>query len=81
MEHFEQLVTEFIREQFMFEHPDVELSAQLNLIEEGIIDSLGIFMLIDFIGQNFGVQIKPEQVILENFETIEAIKGMVLASA
>ena len=45
----------------------------MKLIDDGIVDSIGIFKLIEFLEQELGVALKPEDVVLENFETIEAI--------
>lgn len=47
------------------------------LVEEEIIDSLGIFLLLGFIKDRFGVEVDPEDVIMENFATIRAITNLV----
>jgi acyl carrier protein len=43
------------------------------LIESGILDSLSILKLVLFIEDRFGVKVSPEDVVPENFETVEAI--------
>lgn len=48
-----------------------------NLLEEEIIDSLGIFTLVAFIESRFSVKITPEEVNLDNFETLAAISAFV----
>lgn len=40
------------------------------LLVAGIIDSLGVTRLIGFVGQEFGVDIPPQDVIIDNFSTI-----------
>lgn len=47
------------------------------LVEEEIIDSLGIFLLLGFIKERFGVEVDPEDVTMENFATIQAITNLV----
>jgi len=47
------------------------------LVEEEIIDSLGIFLLLGFIKERFGVDVDPEDVTMENFSTIRAITSLV----
>jgi acyl carrier protein len=48
-----------------------------NLLEEDVIDSLGIFTLVSFIESKFGVSVDAEEVNLENFETVERIAKLV----
>jgi acyl carrier protein len=45
-----------------------------NLIEEGIIDSLGITRLVDFLEKTFAIQIPDEDIVPENFESITALE-------
>jgi acyl carrier protein len=76
MDNVEQLVKEFIIKEFAQDKPGIELNGQ-NLVEAGIIDSLGILMLISYIEEQFGVQVQPEDVVMENFCSIGAIKQLI----
>ena len=49
------------------------------LIELGIIDSLGILKLISFIEEKFGIEILDEELIPENFQTINDICCLIKA--
>ena len=51
------------------------------IIEGGLVDSLGLFKVIAFIEEKFGVAIPPEEIVLENFATIGAIATLVAARA
>lgn len=44
-----------------------------NLISEGILDSLDIMNLIMELENGFDIEIDPEDVLSENFESVEAI--------
>lgn len=55
--------------------PDLDHTTYL--IEEEIIDSLGIMSMIPFIERRWGVSIEPEDVLLENFETVPTIAELV----
>ncbi len=79
MGDIEQAIKEFITTQFLFDKPMIALEEHVPLIEQGIIDSLGIFLLVSFLEQQFAVKIQPEDVVLENFSTIEAIGSLVRA--
>ena len=65
----------FISEEFVTDGSDI--SDDTNLLEEEIIDSLGIFTLVSFVEDKFGVKVDPEEVNLDNFETLTAIEGLV----
>ncbi len=49
------------------------------LIDEGVIDSLGIFIVVDFLKDRFDIEVEPEEVTVDNFETVGAIAGLVAA--
>lgn len=68
-------IKEFVKKEFMT--GGRELHDDTNLLEEEIIDSLGIFTLVSFVEDNFGVKVEPEEVNLENFETVEAVAKLV----
>jgi acyl carrier protein len=54
-----------------------ELSDDTNLVEEEILDSLGIFALVEFLEETFGIQIEPDEVVMPNFETVASIEALV----
>jgi acyl carrier protein len=47
------------------------------LIEEELIDSLGIMAMVSFIEAHWSVDVDAEDVLIENFETIPAIERLV----
>jgi acyl carrier protein len=59
--------------------PPQQLSTDSPLIETGIVDSLGIMHLVEFIESEYGVKIEDEELVPENFGTIGAIAGLVEA--
>lgn len=50
-----------------------------SLVGQGIIDSLGIFLLTGYIEERFRIKIKQDDLILENFDSIDTIKNLILA--
>lgn len=53
------------------------LSDTEQLIDAGIIDSLGIMKLIGFLEKDLSVTIEDRELIPENFESIDAIVSLV----
>lgn len=60
-------------------HHDIKnINSETLLFKEGIFDSMGFVTLIDFIEEQLGVKSDDEDLIEENFESIEAITRFVL---
>ena len=44
------------------------------LFEQGIFDSIGLLLLIEFIKTEFNVNTSDEELVIENFESINSIE-------
>lgn len=53
--------------------PDINFDEKIALIDDGILDSFDIVALVGEIGEAFDVQVGVEDLIPENFNTVEAI--------
>jgi acyl carrier protein len=51
-----------------------------NLLESGVIDSLGVLELVTFMQQEFSVTVDDEDLTPENFQTIEFMARFVARS-
>ncbi len=58
-------------------HPDVDFTAQDDLIGEGILDSLDIVTLITEINSAYDVSIPAEEILPENFCSASAIYDLI----
>jgi acyl carrier protein len=47
------------------------------LLDSGIIDSLGILDLVTFIEKEFGVHVSDEELLPENFQTVDALAAFI----
>lgn len=45
------------------------------LIQSGLLDSLSLLKLVVFIEEKFGLKLKADEIVPENFDTINAICG------
>ena len=61
--------------------PAMVADPDVRLVEEELIDSLGIFSLVDFIEERFGVVIEVEEITIENFATVRAIDALIAGKA
>ena len=49
-----------------------DIADDASLAEAGIVDSLGIFQLIAFLESNLRIHISDHEIVLSNFESINA---------
>ncbi len=69
-------IKEYILDEFIPDG-DIDVEDTTNLLEEEVVDSLGIFTLVSFIENTFNVSIDAEEVNLDNFETLSSITKLV----
>ena len=48
------------------------------IFKEGYFDSMGFVMLISYLDETFGIEIMDDELIEENFESINAISDFVI---
>lgn len=75
----QDVIKKFIESEIMRQKNGVVLSNTVSLIETGIIDSLSIQVLIAYLEKKFSIRITDDEIVPENFETIEAIGNLVQA--
>ena len=74
--HIRALVRSFV-EQELETRGLSELADDASLAEAGIVDSLGIFQLIAFLETSFRIHISDQEIVLSNFESIDATVAFV----
>lgn len=72
-------ITTFVRTELV-DDPEVELGPDVELLLEGIVDSVGAVRLVTFIEQQWGVAVPAQDVTIENFGTIADITRYVTAT-
>ena len=66
------LIKEFITDNFLFGESD-HFDENTDLFEKGILDSTGIIELVGFIEKTFNITIEDEELIIDNFSTLNRI--------
>jgi acyl carrier protein len=56
----------------------IAVAPDTDIVGEGLVDSLGIFKLIAFVEESFSVTIEPDEVLLENFQTLRALRNLIV---
>ena len=57
--------------------PEFEFDGVDNFFDEGMLDSFDLMSLVSSLGRVFGVQIRGEDILPENFANVEAIASLV----
>ncbi len=57
--------------------PAKNLEAVQDIIEGGYLDSFELMMLISRMGEEFGVEIDIDEIVPENFNSVDAMCGMI----
>ena len=73
-----QKIKDFILDELLNGQKQDQLGDDQDLLISGLVDSLGVVRLINFIEQNLDADVPPEDVTLENFQTVEKIASYLL---
>jgi acyl carrier protein len=58
-------------------NPKANVDIHTDLLAGEVLDSLGILAIIGFVEDRYGFDIEPEEVSLESFRTVSAIRQLV----
>jgi len=67
----------WIRQNCLQDAPSQQLSHDTPLLEDNIVDSLQIVQLVGFLESHFGISVDVEELVPDNFETVNAVGAMV----
>ena len=71
----EDRIRKYIVEELHYNGP--ELTDDYPLLDENVIDSLGIFHIVSFLEREFGVEVEDQELVPEHFGTIKDIAELV----
>ena len=74
-------IRQFVREELASAKGITLVSDDQSLIENGVVDSLGIFRLVTFLEETFGVKIGDEEISAENLQSVDIIEQLVLSKS
>lgn len=55
----------------------LKLGPSANLLESGAVDSLGMLDLVAYLQSEFGIEITDDELLPENFQSVESITAFV----
>jgi len=72
-----ELIRKFVQTELMKGNAKMELKDTDSLLETGIVDSMGIQVLISYLEKTFSIKVQDDEIIPDNFESIAAIVNLV----
>ncbi len=72
-------IREFILQNLAQGKGVTQLSDDDSLMQNGVVDSLGIFRLVAFLENTFRLRISDEEITHDNFQSVDAIEQFVNA--
>jgi acyl carrier protein len=72
-----EALRDFIMHDLHWEGRADHLTLEYPLIENHVVDSLSLFMLVAFLEEQFGITVSDEELLPENFGTLGAIAGLI----
>lgn len=75
--NIESSVEKFILDELLSGSRTQKIDPDESLVASGVLDSLSLLRLITFLEENFNVIVDDDEVVSENFETLNVIKAFV----
>jgi len=69
----ETVINEYISRELVSKPELLPLENDSSLLESGILDSIAVLKLVFFLEEQFGVAVAAEDLVPENFETVNTI--------
>jgi acyl carrier protein len=71
----------YVQENFLYMRRDLALENTTPLLEAGVLESMGVMELIQFVEETFSIEVRDEDVTEENLGTLQAIASYVMSRA
>ena len=68
----------FLQENYLFGYEEEDFADESSLMEHGVLDSLGVLELIAFLESEFGIKVADEEILPENFDSVNGISRFVI---
>ena len=72
----ENQIRQFILQNLYFTE-DNSFRDDASFLETGVVDSMGVMELVAFVQSEFGVTVEPDEVVVENFDSVRKVASFV----
>ncbi len=67
----------FIIENFLYGQDDHGLRDDVSFLSNGLIDSTGVLELVSFVETRYGISVKDDELIPDNFDSIDNLSKFI----
>ena len=69
----EESLIDYIKTNLLDDSFEDDLLPEDDLLNGGLLDSLGVVRLIGYIEETYGIKVPPQDMVIENFVSVEAM--------
>jgi acyl carrier protein len=73
----EARIRDYIARQLLFSEDEFPYADDASFMQEGIIDSLGVMELVEFVQRDFGIQVAQTEVVPDHFDSVAKLAAFV----
>ena len=70
-------IKDYIIENFLFGDGDVLQDDDMSLLDEGVIDSVGVMELVAFLEGDLGIKVADDELVPENLDSLNNLAAFV----
>lgn len=75
-----ETIYQFINDDLLFGDGG-QLTNTTHLLDDGILDSLGMLRMVEFLESNFGIKVEADEINRQNFKSINSLAAFVETKA
>ncbi len=77
MDPVETKIAGYIAENILFNKNGYPFPKDASFLENGIVDSMNVLELVMFVEENFGIQVSDNDIVPDNFDSVEKLASFV----
>ena len=70
-------IRNYIADNLLYMHPDLEVQDSDDLLSLGVIDSLGFVELVEDVQSRYGIEVQDLEITEDNFGSVDAIVAFI----
>ncbi len=71
-------IRNFIIENYLYGQDGNDFADDTSFLEKGIIDSTGVLELVSFVQEKYGISVADEELIPDNFDSIQNLSDFII---
>jgi acyl carrier protein len=73
----EEHVRQFVIDNFVFGEDHASFSNDDSFLEKGLVDSMGVLTLVEFVKEAYAIPIEDEELVPENWDSVSRIAAFI----